>query len=124
VPKLKLERVAVALSKSVPVDDVWMRDIAPVFAKRGGDAVAIDLTFNGWDCSRNARRACVHTPRCPITSFMAWSRCGSAVPRAARRNSSPLIRCRAGVGSHHEALRLRRRRDYTEPLRDMKGRHA
>jgi agmatine deiminase len=38
-----------------PVDDVWMRDIAPVFAKRGGDTVAIDLNFNGWDGARGAR---------------------------------------------------------------------
>lgn len=38
-----------------PVDDVWMRDIAPVFAKRGGDTVAIDFNFNGWDGSRRAR---------------------------------------------------------------------
>ncbi|WP_230646763.1 agmatine deiminase family protein [Bradyrhizobium sp. Leaf401] len=38
-----------------PVDDVWMRDIAPVFAKRGGDTVAIDFNFNGWDGSRGAR---------------------------------------------------------------------
>ncbi|MCA1501674.1 agmatine deiminase family protein [Bradyrhizobium sp. NBAIM14] len=38
-----------------PVDDVWMRDIAPVFAKRGGDTVAIDLNFNGWDGSRSGR---------------------------------------------------------------------
>jgi len=34
-----------------PVDDVWMRDIAPVFAKRGDETVAIDLNFNGWDNS-------------------------------------------------------------------------
>ncbi|MGY3603661.1 MULTISPECIES: agmatine deiminase family protein [unclassified Bradyrhizobium] len=32
----------------------WAR-IAPVFAKRGGDTVAIDLNFNGWDGSRTAR---------------------------------------------------------------------
>jgi agmatine deiminase len=38
-----------------PVDDVWMRDIAPVFAKRGGDTIAIDFNFNGWDGSRGAR---------------------------------------------------------------------
>lgn len=38
-----------------PVDDVWMRDIAPVFAKRGDDTVAIDFNFNGWDGSRGAR---------------------------------------------------------------------
>src|SRR3954452_2407834 len=38
-----------------PVDDIWMRDIAPVFAKRGQETVAIDLNFNGWDGSRSPR---------------------------------------------------------------------
>jgi agmatine deiminase len=38
-----------------PVDDVWMRDIAPVFVRRGGDIVVIDFNFNGWDGSRAAR---------------------------------------------------------------------
>lgn len=38
-----------------PVDDVWMRDIAPVFAKRGDDTVAIDFNFNAWDGSRGVR---------------------------------------------------------------------
>jgi len=31
-----------------PVDDIWMRDIAPTFAIRNGDVVAIDWNFNGW----------------------------------------------------------------------------
>ncbi len=31
-----------------PVDDIWMRDIAPTFALRGGEVVAIDYNFNGW----------------------------------------------------------------------------
>lgn len=31
-----------------PVDDIWVRDIAPVFAWRGGEVVAIDFNFNGW----------------------------------------------------------------------------
>jgi agmatine deiminase len=35
-----------------PVDDIWMRDIAPTFALRDGDEgqeiVAIDWNFNGW----------------------------------------------------------------------------
>lgn len=35
-----------------PVDDIWMRDIAPTFAVRGDQAaqeiVAIDWNFNGW----------------------------------------------------------------------------
>jgi agmatine deiminase len=34
-----------------PVDDIWMRDIAPVFAKHGNETVAIDMNFNGWDNS-------------------------------------------------------------------------
>jgi agmatine deiminase len=41
---------------SAPVDDVWMRDIAPVFAKRGGTTVVIDLNFNGWDGARSGDR--------------------------------------------------------------------
>jgi agmatine/peptidylarginine deiminase len=35
-----------------PVDDIWMRDIAPTFAWRGRghdqELVAIDWNFNGW----------------------------------------------------------------------------
>jgi agmatine deiminase len=31
-----------------PVDDIWMRDIAPVFALDDEEVVAIDLNFNGW----------------------------------------------------------------------------
>jgi agmatine deiminase len=31
-----------------PVDDIWMRDIAPTFALRGDEAVAIDWNFNCW----------------------------------------------------------------------------
>ena len=31
-----------------PVDDIWMRDIAPIFAWRRGEAIAIDFNFNGW----------------------------------------------------------------------------
>lgn len=33
---------------SAPVDDIWMRDIAPVYVMRGGCAVPIDLNFNSW----------------------------------------------------------------------------
>ena len=32
----------------VPVDDIWMRDIAPTFARQGKEIVAIDWNFNGW----------------------------------------------------------------------------
>ena len=31
-----------------PVDDIWMRDIAPSFALRGNQVVAIDWNFNSW----------------------------------------------------------------------------
>lgn len=31
-----------------PVDDIWMRDIAPTVAFRGDEAVAVDWNFNGW----------------------------------------------------------------------------
>jgi agmatine deiminase len=35
-----------------PVDDIWMRDIAPTFAFRGDEVVAIDWNFNGWGSTR------------------------------------------------------------------------
>ncbi|QOZ55449.1 agmatine deiminase family protein [Bradyrhizobium sp. CCBAU 53338] len=38
-----------------PVDDIWMRDIAPVFAKRGAETITIDFNFNAWDNSRRGR---------------------------------------------------------------------
>jgi agmatine deiminase len=38
-----------------PVDDIWMRDIAPTFARRGNDVVAIDWNFNGWGVTRPSR---------------------------------------------------------------------
>jgi agmatine deiminase len=31
-----------------PVDDIWMRDIAPTFALCGREVLAIDYNFNGW----------------------------------------------------------------------------
>lgn len=40
---------------AAPVDDIWMRDIAPVFAKRGAETIAIDFNFNAWDNSRPGR---------------------------------------------------------------------
>lgn len=33
---------------SAPVDDIWMRDIAPIYALRGNQAVPTDLNFNSW----------------------------------------------------------------------------
>lgn len=35
-----------------PVDDIWMRDIAPTFAMRNKEVVAIDWDFNGWGSTR------------------------------------------------------------------------
>jgi agmatine deiminase len=35
-----------------PVDDIWMRDIAPTFALQNSEAVVIDWNFNGWGNSR------------------------------------------------------------------------
>jgi len=32
----------------VETDDVWMRDIGPVFVSSGGGMAAVDLNFNGW----------------------------------------------------------------------------
>lgn len=31
-----------------PADDIWMRDIAPIYAMRNGEPICIDLNFNGW----------------------------------------------------------------------------
>jgi agmatine deiminase len=38
-----------------PVDDIWMRDIAPTFALRGDEVVAIDWNFNGWGSTPERR---------------------------------------------------------------------
>ena len=35
-----------------PVDDIWMRDIAPTFAMRNEQVVAIDWNFNGWGSTK------------------------------------------------------------------------
>jgi agmatine deiminase len=39
-----------------PVDDIWMRDIAPTFARSEGGLIAVDWNFNGWG-STSARPA-------------------------------------------------------------------
>ncbi|WP_441256791.1 agmatine deiminase family protein [Bradyrhizobium sp. 482_C4_N1_1] len=31
-----------------PVDDIWMRDIAPLYIVRGSEVIPLDLNFNGW----------------------------------------------------------------------------
>lgn len=35
-----------------PVDDIWMRDIAPTFALRGSDIIGIDWNFNSWGAAQ------------------------------------------------------------------------
>lgn len=35
-----------------PVDDIWMRDIAPMYIASGSDVVPVDLNFNGWGAPR------------------------------------------------------------------------
>ncbi|MCP1973899.1 agmatine deiminase [Bradyrhizobium elkanii] len=35
-----------------PVDDIWMRDIAPIYIARGSDVLPVDLNFNGWGAPR------------------------------------------------------------------------
>ena len=40
---------------TAPVDDIWMRDIAPTFALRGDETVAIDWNFNGWGSTSQRR---------------------------------------------------------------------
>jgi agmatine deiminase len=34
------------------VDDIWMRDIAPVYIASGSDVLPVDLNFNGWGAPR------------------------------------------------------------------------
>ena len=38
-----------------PVDDIWMRDIAPIYALHGTQSVPIDLNFNGWGSTEYRR---------------------------------------------------------------------
>jgi agmatine deiminase len=38
-----------------PVDDIWMRDIAPTFAIQDGNIIAIDWNFNGWGSTSTRR---------------------------------------------------------------------
>jgi agmatine deiminase len=38
-----------------PVDDIWMRDIAPTFGRQGEEIVAIDWNFNGWGATRDRK---------------------------------------------------------------------
>ena len=38
-----------------PVDDIWMRDIAPILAFRRDKLVSIDFNFNAWGATRKPR---------------------------------------------------------------------
>jgi agmatine deiminase len=38
-----------------PVDDVWMRDIAPTFGRRGNELIAVDWNFNSWGSTSQRR---------------------------------------------------------------------
>jgi agmatine deiminase len=40
---------------AAPVDDIWMRDIAPTLGRRGDEIVAIDWNFNGWGSTRSRK---------------------------------------------------------------------
>jgi agmatine deiminase len=35
-----------------PVDDIWMRDIAPMYIASDSDVLPVDLNFNGWGAAR------------------------------------------------------------------------
>jgi agmatine deiminase len=35
-----------------PVDDIWMRDIAPMYIASGSEVLPVDLNFNGWGAPR------------------------------------------------------------------------
>jgi agmatine deiminase len=50
-----------------PVDDIWMRDIAPIFAFRRNEIVAIDWNFNGWGSTPQRRSR----PGDRLAEFMA-----------------------------------------------------
>ncbi|MEW9266102.1 agmatine deiminase family protein [Kineococcus endophyticus] len=39
----------------VPLDDAWLRDSGPTFAREGGKPVAVDWRFNGWGAQSWAR---------------------------------------------------------------------
>ena len=67
-----------------PVDDIWMRDIAPTFAVRenGREIVAIDWNFNGWGATEG------RPPR-PGDRLAKSSASIFAVPQNFRRGSLP-----------------------------------
>ena len=45
-----------------PVGDIWMCDIAPIFARRRGEVIAIDFNFNGW--GTRAKAYAIWIPPC------------------------------------------------------------
>ncbi|WP_264653594.1 MULTISPECIES: agmatine deiminase family protein [Bradyrhizobium] len=45
-------------SGEAPVDDIWMRDIAPMYVANEADVLPFDLNFNGWGpvgCGRSGQ---------------------------------------------------------------------
>lgn len=48
-----------------PVNDLWMRDTGPVFARGGGGLVAVDFNFNGWGNKQ------VHNLDAQVAEFVA-----------------------------------------------------
>ncbi|MFE2252913.1 agmatine deiminase family protein, partial [Streptomyces lavendulae] len=39
------------------VDDLWARDIVPVFVEQGGKVVGVDFNFNGWGNKQEHKNA-------------------------------------------------------------------
>jgi hypothetical protein len=39
-----------------PVDDIWMRDIAPTFVRDFSEVAVLDLNFNGWETRKEDLR--------------------------------------------------------------------
>lgn len=54
-----------------PVNDLWMRDTGPVFARSGSGLVAVDFNFNGWGNKQ------VHNLDAQVAGFVAGA---SGVP--------------------------------------------
>jgi agmatine deiminase len=45
--KAEMPRHNVEVIKA-PVDDIWMRDVAPMYITNGRRSIPVDLNFNGW----------------------------------------------------------------------------
>jgi agmatine deiminase len=55
-----------------PVDDIWMRDIAPTFAMRDEEVIAIDWNFNGWGSTKKGQRDLVINLQKPLRAYSAY----------------------------------------------------